>query len=414
MHFFLNITKTIDGDIMEDEGLSLLDLWKLIMKKKLLVSIMFGIFTIGLLFFILFIYNPMRTSYEVKFNYQWEGIENKKYANGLLFNDFDIISLDHLNKVKDSDEAFSSIDTKKLSERITLSFEDEENLYKMKIPGIFFKDDIQAKAYIERLIRLPYQTALNLSFDFTANIQGYQRSNKVSHKLTYLQNQINLILEGYHGMISHFGDIQIGENTLSGLLRLTEVFQINDDLKNYEYIAYKNAYMTKEEYQAIVRDKEVLLTEQKLLRERKNLLLESLRNIYSSSNGNTYMDTSIANYLNNLHTLDSRLMKISEDLTLMDSASLGSYDEGKSEEFLKNLEGYKMKLEEMTKEYTDTVKYVLKENTIMNQEPIQTRSKISVWLAVVLSVGVGFILSFVLGLIWSYIVENKRKEKTLE
>ena len=66
-------------------------------------------------------------------------------------------------------------------------------------------------------------------------------------------------------------------------------------MKNYEYLAYKNAYMTKEEYQDIVRDRDVLLTEQKLLRERKEVLLESLRNIYSNSNGNTYLDTSIAN-----------------------------------------------------------------------------------------------------------------------
>lgn len=413
MHFFLIFTKTIDGDTMEDEGLSLLDLWKLLMKKKLFISILFGFFTIGILLFILYIYNPLRVSYEVKFNYQWEGIENKKYANGLLFNDFDIISLEHLNIVKESKEEFASIDTKNLSERITLTYE-EDDMYQMKIPGSFFNSDTQAKAFIEQLIYLPYQKALNLSFDFTANLQGYQRSNKVSHKLTYLQNQINLILEGYQGMISHFGDIQIGENTLSGLLRLTEVFQINDDLKNYEYIAYKNAYMTKEEYQTIVKDKDVLLTEQKLLRERKNLLLDSLRDIYSNSNGNTYMDTSIANYLNNLHALDTRLMKISEDLTLMDSASLGNYDEEKSEEFLNTLEEYKQKLEEMTKEYTDTVKYVLKENTILNMEPIQTRSKIGVWLAIPLSFGIGLILSCLLGLIWAYIVENKRKEKTLE
>ena len=172
--------------------------------------------------------------------------------------------------------------------------------------------------------------------------------------------------------------------------------------------------MTKEEYQDIVRDRDVLLTEQKLLRERKEVLLESLRNIYSNSNGNTYLDTSIANYLNNLHTLDTRLMKISEDLTLMETASLGNYSEEKSEAFLKNLEGYRDKLESLTKEYTDTVKFVLKENTFLNMKPIQIQSKMSIWLAIPLSIFLGGFLSCICGLLFSLIQENRKKNKVLD
>ena len=59
---------------MEEEGLSLLDLWKLIVKRKFLVLILFGFITISTLLFILYIYNPLRSSYEVSFSYQWEGI----------------------------------------------------------------------------------------------------------------------------------------------------------------------------------------------------------------------------------------------------------------------------------------------------------------------------------------------------
>ncbi len=413
MHFFLKFTNTIIGDSMEEEGLSLLDLWKLIVKRKFLVLILFGFITISTLLFILYIYNPLRSSYEVSFSYQWEGIENNKYANGMVFNEYELISLTNLNDIKNSKEEFLAIDTEKLSERITLT-KDEDGMYSMRLPGAFFSSDLQAKAFIERLIYLPYHKALNLTFDFTANIKGYTRSNKIAHKLTYLKNQINLILSGYQAMISHFGDIQIGDSNLSGLLRQTEVFQINDDLKNYEYLAYKNAYMTKEEYQDIVRDRDVLLTEQKLLRERKEVLLESLRNIYSNSNGNTYLDTSIANYLNNLHTLDTRLMKISEDLKLMETASLGNYSEEKSEAFLKNLEGYRDKLESLTKEYTDTVKFVLKENTFLNMKPIQIQSKMSIWLAIPLSIFLGGFLSCICGLLFSLLQENRKKNKVLD
>ena len=45
---------------MEEEGLSLLDLWKLIVKRKFLVLILFGFITISTLLFILYIYKPVK------------------------------------------------------------------------------------------------------------------------------------------------------------------------------------------------------------------------------------------------------------------------------------------------------------------------------------------------------------------
>ncbi|MDE7213271.1 MAG: hypothetical protein K2N42_01690, partial [Anaeroplasmataceae bacterium] len=79
---------------MEDEGLSLIDVWRLILRKKIIGSISFGLVTILSLVLILFVYNPLRGSYEATFHYRWYGIENNKYANGMVFNYYDIISLD--------------------------------------------------------------------------------------------------------------------------------------------------------------------------------------------------------------------------------------------------------------------------------------------------------------------------------
>ncbi len=399
---------------MEEEGLSLLDLWKMIVKKRRLAYIVFGVTTLFILLFILLVYNPLRESYEVSFSYQWEGIENNKYANGVIFNEYDIISLKNLNEVKESHIDFEHINTTQLQEKMRLEKKEEEGIYILKVPGAPFKSDSIARRFIEQLVNLPYLKALNLDFDFTAHLSGYTRSVKISNKLTYLQNQLNLILTGYQSMISHFGDIQIGDAHLSSLMRKAEVFQANNDLKIFEYQAYKNAYMTKEEYQAIVKEKEVLLTEQELLRNRKSILLESLKNIYSNSNGNTYLDTSIANYLNHLHTLDTRLMKINEDLKLYDSASLGIYNEEASAAFVKDLDAYKAKLEEVTGEYTSTVKEVLKENTILHIEPIKVLSRIHPIFAGFLSVFIGIFTAMALALAWAYIQENKIKEKALE
>ncbi|MDE6655749.1 MAG: hypothetical protein K2J85_02025, partial [Anaeroplasmataceae bacterium] len=220
------------------------------------------------------------------------------------------------------------------------------------------------------------------------------------------------IIEGYQSMISYFGDIQIGNSNLSSLYRNIEAFSSNDSIKEYEYLAYQNYYMTKEEFETSLKEKEALLTEQGLLRERKKVLLESLKNIYTNSNGNTYMDTAIANYLNSLHTLDTRLMSIDESLKLIEGASLGEYNEQESEAFLKTLDEYKTELEKYTEEYTNSVGDVLKETTLMNLHSLQVKGKIGVFLAIPASILMGIISGLGIAFLVAFIESNKKKEES--
>ncbi|MDE6584238.1 MAG: hypothetical protein K2K15_02440, partial [Anaeroplasmataceae bacterium] len=340
--------------------------------------IVFGITTILLFILILFVYNPSFVNYEASFRYQWYGIENGKYANGTIFNFYDIPSLENLRKVKASKIEYENIDVEQLVEGITIEL--DENVYQMTVQGSFFQSETQAKSFIEDLIRIPYENALNLDFNFLVNLSGYEAANKVSTKLDYLRNQLNLVMQGYQGMIGYFGDIE----HLSSLLREVEVFAANDVLSEYEYLAYKNAYMTKEEYRTSIKEAEALTTERELLRERKNLLLDSLKNIYSNSNGNTYMDTSIANYLNSLHALDSRLMTIDENLRHIENANLGKYNEQESQSFLNTLNQYKERLYELSNEYDAAVSAVLEQNTIVNIHSIKSKGKIGVILAILI------------------------------
>lgn len=392
---------------MEEEGISLSNIWNLIMKKKIVASIAFGVSMLLSFVLILFVINPMRVTYEAIFYYQWYGIEENKYANGVLFNYQDIISLTQLKKVKIQNSNYQDINVDKMAEYISIV--KKENTYQVSVSGQFFKNDSIAKSFIEDLVSLPYVTATHLNLDFKANLVGYTRSKKISNKLMYLGRQMDLITEGYQGMISYFGDIQIQDIPLSNKLSQAQVFASDYDLNNYEYLAYQNAYLTKEEYQSIVTEQNALKTEQELLRKRKEILLESLRNIYNNSNGNTYLDNSIVKYLDSLHTIDSRLMKIGEDLRLMEEATLGKYNEEQSELFIKELDIFKSKLEELTEDYTGSVQNVLYENTIMNLQPIRAKGRIGVLLAFLMSLLIGIFIGLSIAFVWSYI-EYGRKE----
>ncbi len=395
---------------MEEDGLSLLDVWDLIMKKKIVASVAFGITMILCFVLLVFGYNSMKTTYEATFHYQWFGIEENRYANGTVYNYYDIISLKNIETVKNSNPAYSDINVNSVAESISIEALKEKNTYRIVAAGSLFKDAGIAKAFLEDLIYLPYNTALNLEFDFNASLTGYNRSKKITTKLTYLNRQLDLIVEGYQGMISYFGDIQIGDTFLSNHLNQAQVFVSNDDLDNYEYLAYQNSYLTKEEYQTILVDRSSLLTEQEILRERKAILLDSLSNIYSNSNGNTYMDTSIANYLNSLHTIDSRLITIGEDLRLIERVTLGNYDEEKSEAFIKELNTYKTKVENLTEIYTEDVKNVLKENTILNLQPIRVKGKMNIVIAAGISLLFGIVVGLLTAFVWSYVAQFKKKQ----
>lgn len=393
---------------MVEDGLSLMDIWNLILKKKIIGSIVFGVVTIVSLVLIIFVYNPFQTKYEAEFNYNWISIENNKYANGVVFNYYDIISLDSLKKVKDSNVNYQNVKVEELAENIKI--EVEEDKYIVRASGTYFKNDAQAKSFLDDLIHLPYEKALNLNFDFKANLVGYERAKKVSSKLSYLENQLSIVLKGYQDMISYFGDIEIDNTYLSSLYRNAEVFSTNKDLKEYEYIAYQNYYLTKDEYNSIIKEQNALKTEQNLLKERKQVLLDSLRNIYTNSNGNTYMDTSIANYLNSLHTLDSRLMTIDENLRLIAGATSGKYNEEESQLFLKQLDEYKDELESLTLEYTNSVNKVLKENTSIYLKPIQSKGRISFILAVPISVLLGIVSGLGTAFLVAFIKSSRNKE----
>ncbi|MCM1131245.1 MAG: hypothetical protein NC310_05525 [Roseburia sp.] len=391
---------------MEEDGLSLMDMWELILKKKIIGSIVFGIITIISLVLIMFVYNPLQAKYEAEFNYHWIGIEDNKYANGVVFNYYDIISLNNLKKVKESNVNYQNVKVEELAENIKI--EVEEDRYIVRATGIYFKNDTQAKSFLEDLIYLPYKKALNLNFDFKANLVGYERVKKISGKLDYLDNQLNIVLKGYQDMISYFGDIEIDNTYLSSLYRNAEVFTTNKDLKEYKYIAYQNYYLTKEEYDSIIKEQDALKTEQNLLKERKEVLLDSLRNIYTNSNGNTYMDTSIANYLNSLHTLDSRLMTIDESLRLIAGATAGKYNEEQSKLFLDQLDEYKDELESLTLEYTNSVNKVLEENTFIYLQPIQSKGRIRFILAVLISVLIGIVCGLGVAFLVAFIESNKK------
>lgn len=385
---------------MEEDGLSIIDIGRIILGKRVIVYILFGVIFVLISLLIAFVYNPLNVKYEISFNYSWIGIENDRYSNKEAFNYYDIISREKINNVKESNSLYKQINIDKVLDNIEI-YKNEKD-YKIIIKGECFSNDSQAESFLIDLIYLPYNKNISLEYDFNANLVGYNRAKRIATGIDYLKEQEKLILDGYSSLISYFGDIKINNTFIGSIYKKYKAFIDNDTISKYKYLAYQNYYMTKEEYADITREKEALLTEKRLLEERKVVLLNSLKNIYESSSGDVYLDSAVTSYLDSLHMIDSKLISIDESLYFISGALNGKYNELESELFIKNLDAYRDVLQEYTLEYADIVKEVLKENSSIHINKINIEGRINLLFTILISFILAFIISGAIGFIIGY------------
>lgn len=405
MHCFPFFTKTIKGDCMKEDGLSLAEIWSIVMRKKILVGIVWVIVSLLCLLSIIFLFNRLNVTYRQSFNYRWYGIENNSFADGDVFNYYDIVSKNSIDFVKNSKERYQHINTEELAENIDIQKED--NLYVLTVKGKVFSNDREAKDFINDLIYLPYLKAISLTFDFNSNLESYRSVHKIDAKLRYLERQINLLVNGYKGMISYFGNVELEQKSLNSLLNEIEVFSSNRPISEYRYLAYKNTYMSKEEYSASIAEFSALETEKTLLEKRKTSVIDSIRKIYEASTGASYIDTALSEYVSTLHSIDLRLLEITESLEHINKASLGQYNEEASQKFLDELNLVYEKVKGFTETYTKSVSQVLQKTTFININSFEVSGKINNLISVMLSVFIGLCVGLASGFIAG--VQKKKK-----
>ena len=108
---------------MKEDGLSLVEIWTIIMRKKILVGIVWGLVSLICLLSIIFLFNRFNVTYRQTFNYRWYGIENNSFADGYIFNYYDIVSKSSIDYVKNSKERYRHIDSEELAENIDIQKE---------------------------------------------------------------------------------------------------------------------------------------------------------------------------------------------------------------------------------------------------------------------------------------------------
>ena len=206
----------------QEDGISLIDILKVIFGRKVLLLIITAIVGIVGTIGILFIYNNLKQNYSTSFSYSDVNLIEGKYADGAMFNYDSIVTKDNLLSVKDSDPEFKSINVDKMIEDngINIVHNSDENAsykYTITTKKKYYSGANQAKKYIDALVssvtKTNSQKVEYLSYD--TNLSLYDKSSTLDLKVLYLKKQYEFLTNQYKYLTTKYGNYVVSSEKKS-------------------------------------------------------------------------------------------------------------------------------------------------------------------------------------------------------
>lgn len=436
-----------------EDSITLGDIFSALFCKKLIMLIItLAVTLIGTLGILLVIDRPRKT-YTSKFNLNTSNIETEStYIDGSKFDYRDIISLTNLNKAKDSDSKFSKIDTNKLISSGAISIEKvveyDENILKAEnkavVKNTYYKIVLKkaaigneniARSYVDALTNLVIKENISKaeSMDYTADLISYDDSNRYDTQIEYLQNQFNLIINGYKSLKENFGNVTYNSKSIDSYINSVEVYfkdytfaNMQSELEQYGYIKDYNQN-GRVYYTAVNNNVDLYNTTKaklKQLEDQRDAVLDKYASMASTIE-NTGLDdiykqigelaTSLEDIKQtirvNLRRLASSFTEtelkaeFTEAFTILEcepSAIISDSERGNVERFKLNLARFRTKLGEYTTEYQEVTKNIVSEYSTVyyNDSSIVVESEgLGLVKAALISLVAGFVIACVVNLI---------------
>lgn len=238
---------------MEEQngGISLTEIFRTIFLKKWIFLIIATVITLGGTLGIYFGYNALNIGYACTFTVNFPGSDEAVpvYPDGSNFNYRDIISLDNMTKLKESDEKFDHVNVEAMykegaigiarTER-TLTTGQVERVYTISVSNKYFNDYGLASAFIEGLAQSPVKHIEELALSQDMYIDGsYDYSDYYEDKVNALLSQQSYLAEN----IELIGENAVGafKSSCVKLLTLTELCgrKLNDvinEMRTNKYV----------------------------------------------------------------------------------------------------------------------------------------------------------------------------------
>lgn len=407
-------------EISQNDGLSLLDIIKLIWKRKILVGIITLIVLIISLMLILFWYNPNNATYQADFELTFSGSDQDIYPTGKKFNYRDIVSLDRLNKIKQSNSKYSKINIDKLYDenniRISRLASSDitkiSNNYSIVIADSGINDEKVIKDFISDLLKdVTNEIIVDVnSISYTYNFSGIDNYSLYTDVLNFLIYQKDIIINAYENLILTYGE----SYSIDGTTLNAKLSTINNTIKNLSLdgllsIAEQNRYVIDsqdvENYNSLIATRISSLLR---IKEENDLIINSYSNlgsliVYEDIQKRIAQNASIVLQLRNLLNSynETNYSFTNEDIL---APSLPS------EEYKLTIESVYKEINDLVIDLENDVKAMGSDSLILNFESnsiVEKSGTINIFIAIV----AGLVLGLILGSVVVLIIDIPRLNK---
>lgn len=366
----------------QEDGISLGQLFKVMFGRKILLAIItVVIFIIGTLVF-KFGYNDSQKYYQAQFDYTIQGINDGQYLDGSSFDYRDLISLENLKAIQESNqEEYGSVDVEAMYENNDIYIKHQveylvindtetevvtDEYYVIYAKESYFKSSTQAKNFISDVASQPLAKTLELVNDmiYTNNLTMFDQATIYESQVNYLQSQLSFLTDKYNTLMNYYGNTTLSNGvTISTLLSEINIYfenyslsVLNDEIKLNGYVKEDTMYQSQLKTELDALNKELELNGKKLT------ALEAQRNalIKAATEGNSGLQNlDLTSYNEQIVTLTLRNQDITYEIEVINKKLETINNRSNSSSFETKLKDYREKLEEFTKTYQDTEKVVV-------------------------------------------------------
>ena len=422
----------------EDEGISLGQVFKVIFRRwKLLLIVTLVILIIGVLGTQL-IYNKSKLNYSTTVEYvNVTKSDQETYINDSKFNYRDIIKIDNLNKVKSSDDSFSSIDVVKIVENehvsITKNTKEGTNTtsYTVSVKGSYFKNSEQAKKFLYAVMSSPVNELISLVENSNNKIylNAYKDSSDYETKVSFLLSEIELLDKKYSELNNLFPESFVDNKSVSDYqIALETKYGIISGSSSYSEIEnLKNELSSKNYVKDFDKNKDTLLNKKTSINKTitsNEAIIEALEDKIIKYNGSIVIDNNKSSEA--LQPFTSEIARLTEQNRIMQNeidiidekiANQGG-TQAEIEAFEKKLNSLYNDLVKSADEYTDVSTSLIEEYSKIEYtgKAIESEGGLGLIISAVLFLVAGFVVAAIVNLILDrkYLKNDEVNNKPLE
>lgn len=403
----------------ENNGTTLGDILKPILKVKWLVLIITAVITLVGTLIINFAYNPTDTYYSMDFSLllpEDDGNVIYTYPDGKKMHFADIVAADALAEVKQSDpDKFKDIDVSKIIDKSAIGIarnvtvRNSENAvpevtYTITLKSQFVKDYNIARQFLTELASRPIKYLSSLETNHFVYYDLSEKADDYESELELLESQLDYVISEFEKLSETYGE-NFKADGKSITAHLNEIIAYKDkDRLGSLAIKVREEGILKNE--SVISEYEMKLKDLTKQRDLAQATLDNLLSTGSSSQGNViYVDATVIKQQSDLvESLKQQIKTVNKYITDKNVDSTFETRYIKTER-------------DVIKAYTETLKSVASEAyvkssavTFLSVNAVVREGGISLVVSILISLFVGVVISLIAGYVTGKVILNKKEQ----